>query len=174
VFLLHDDIEHLATGVGGEVSASMTNEFVLLPRTSSRPPLSKDVPEPYAGLYAEAALILEDSPRASAMLSRRSLQHLLREQAHAPDLHNLHAEIEWTVEHADLPGYMKSSLHSPRIVGNMGAHPTKNEEGEYNEVVPGEADWMLDILDSLFEFWFVAPARDAARQAGLAERTGRA
>jgi hypothetical protein len=30
VFLLHDDIEHLATGVGGEVSASMTNEFVLV------------------------------------------------------------------------------------------------------------------------------------------------
>lgn len=146
---------------------------VVWPRSSSRPPLPPEVPEPYAGLYREAALILDDSPRASAMLSRRCLQHLLREEAHAPKLKNLHDEIEWAIENAGLPPYVTESIHEPRIVGNMGAHPTKSEDGEYIEVVAGEADWMLDVLDSLFEFYFVAKARTAARKAALAERIGK-
>lgn len=173
VFLLHDDIERRPTDVPGEVSAITTNEFVLLPRVSARPHVDATVPEPYARLYNEAALIVTDSPRASAMLTRRCLQHLLREEAHVPDLPNLYKEIEWTIEHAGLPDYITDSLHEPRVVGNMGAHPTKSGEGEYIEVKAGEAEWMLDVLDSLFEFYFIAKARAAARKAELAKRLGK-
>jgi len=42
------------------------------------------VPEQYASLAREAGLILADSPRASAVLSRRCLQQLLRNEAKAP------------------------------------------------------------------------------------------
>jgi hypothetical protein len=41
---------------------------------SSRPPISPDVPEPHRSLATETGLILSDSPRASAALSRRCLQ----------------------------------------------------------------------------------------------------
>ena len=49
------------------------------PRTQTRP-LSPDVPLDYATDFREACAILSDSPKASAALSRRMLQRLLREQ----------------------------------------------------------------------------------------------
>ncbi len=170
IFLTHNDFSVVDGPDSGTARFIEGAEFILLPRVSSRPRLSSDVPEPYASLYNEAALILADSPRASAILSRRCLQHLLREEAHAPNLKTLYDEIEWTIANAGLPGYITDSLHEPRVVGNMGAHPTKSDEGEYIEVKAGEADWMLDVLDSLFEFYFIAKARAATRKAELAER----
>jgi hypothetical protein len=34
-------------------------------------------------------------------------------------------------------------------------------------VEPGEAEWNLDVLESLFDFYFVAPARTKARRDAL-------
>jgi hypothetical protein len=172
VFLLHDDVEHRETGTPGEVTAFNTNEFLLWPRASARPRLTKDIPEAYASLYNESALILIDSPRASAMLSRRCMQQLLREEVKVPDLRNLYREIEWTLEHGGLPSYVNDVLHEPRILGNLGAHPTKDPEGDYIEVLPGEADWMLDVLETMFDYLFVAKAKTAAMKAALRDRLG--
>ena len=55
--------------------------FQVWPKGIARAPLSKDVPEKHAADYREACLVVMDSPKASAALSRRCLQHLLREQA---------------------------------------------------------------------------------------------
>jgi hypothetical protein len=158
---------------GDSLYSLPTNEFILFPRTSGRKALPPEVPEPYAGLYREAALIVGDSPRASAALSRRCLQHLLREEAHAPkgDLYN---EIEWTINNAQLPHYCTDSLHELREIGNMAAHPNKSSAtGDYMEVEPGEAEWTLDTLDALFGFYFIEPAKTAARKAALSAKTGR-
>jgi hypothetical protein len=172
VFLLHSDTEILQGPVEGEATMRETNEQVILPRASSRPPVSGEVPEPYRGLYNEAALILQDSPRASAALSRRCLQHLLREKVHAPPS-NLYHEIEWALANAGLPGHVTDSLHDLREIGNMAGHPNKSTAtGEYMEVEPGEAEWTLDTLDALFAHYFIEPARTAARKAALAAKTG--
>lgn len=48
------------------------------PSGSSRPPLSKEVPPDIAKDYSEAAKVLQQSPKASAALSRRCLQSVLR------------------------------------------------------------------------------------------------
>jgi len=172
VILTHSDLAFEESSEPGTVVQREANLKVLLPRTSSRPTPPPEVPEPYRGLYAEAALILADSPRASAALSRRCLQHLLREVANAPRS-DLFKEIEWALASAGLPGYCTESLHDLRVIGNMAAHPNKSTAtGDYLEVEPGEAEWTLDTLDALFGFYFIEPARTAARKAALAARTG--
>src|SRR3989337_328653 len=60
---------------GGEV-----REHLARPRATARSSLSSDVPPEFATDYTEACLVLADSPKASAALSRRCLQHILREQ----------------------------------------------------------------------------------------------
>jgi hypothetical protein len=171
VMLLHSDLV-ISEPVHGESSATEENVFVLLPRTSGRKPLPPEIIEPYRGLYEEAALILQDSPRASAALSRRCLQHLLRELATAPPS-DLYHEIEWTLTNAGLPSYVTESLHDLRVIGNMAAHPNKSTAtGDYAEVEPGEAEWTLDTLDALFGHYFIEPARTAARKAALVAKTG--
>src|ERR1022692_3063335 len=52
--------------------------FMVYPRGISRTPLPSDVPGQYAQDYKEACLELPDSPKASAELSRRCLQNILR------------------------------------------------------------------------------------------------
>ena len=55
-------------------------EILVYPKTIARDPLSPDVPEEFKNDYIEACLVLSDSPKASAALSRRCLQKLLREK----------------------------------------------------------------------------------------------
>jgi len=72
------------------------------------------------------------------------------------------------------------ALHHIRIIGNFAAHPEKTvNTGAIVDVEPGEAEWTLDVLESLFDFNFVRPAQLAARKAkgdsggGRSTETGR-
>ncbi len=43
--------------------------------------------------------------------------------------------------------------------GNFAAHPMKSQlTGLILDVEPGEAEWTLDVLEELFDFYFVLPA----------------
>jgi Domain of unknown function (DUF4145) len=58
-----------------------------------------------------------------------------------------------------LPSYLAESLDGVRNIGNFAAHPTKSKaSGEIIDVEPGEAQWNLDVLESLFDFYFTQPA----------------
>lgn len=133
-------------------------DFLCYPRSFSRSPLSQDVPETFATDYREACITLADSAKASAALSRRCLQHLLRETAKVKpsDLFN---EIEEVISSRMLPSSLNESLDAVRNIGNFAAHPIKSKSsGEIIEVEPGEAEWNLDVLEALFDFYFVQPA----------------
>lgn len=137
---------------------SRKREFYCYPRAISRIPLSSDVPEEFAGDYKEACLTLADSPKASAALSRRCLQHILREKAKVKkgDLAN---EIQEVIDSNSLPSHLAESLDAIRNIGAFAAHPIKSKSsGEVLDVEPGEAEWNLDVLESLFDFYFVQPA----------------
>jgi hypothetical protein len=55
-----------------------------------------------------------------------------------------------------------------RNIGNFSAHPSKNKStGEIVEVEPQEAEWNLDVLESLFDFYFVQPAVTKAKRDAL-------
>ncbi|MGA9972020.1 MAG: hypothetical protein WA757_14400 [Candidatus Acidiferrales bacterium] len=50
---------------------------------------------------------------------------------------------------------MAGTTHLPHDIGNFAAHPIKSKQtGEIVAVEPGEAEWNLDVLESLFDFYF--------------------
>lgn len=51
------------------------------------------------------------------------------------------------------------------------AHPQKSTaSGAILDVEPGEAEWNLDVLESLFDFYFIQPALSAKRKAELNQK----
>ena len=128
------------------------------PKGVSRTPVSKDVPDQFADDYKEACLVFSDSAKASAALSRRCLQNILRDKAGVKP-GNLADEIQQTLDSKQLPSWLAESLDAIRNIGNFAAHPMKStHSGEILEVEPGEAEWNLDVLEGLFDFYFVQPA----------------
>ena len=143
-------------------------EILVWPRGIARAPLPPEVIEPFRSDYREACNVLADSPKASAALSRRCLQHVLREKAGVKKP-NLHDEIEAVVQ--TLPPDLAEALHHVRHIGNFAAHPEKSvNTGAIVDVEPGEAEWTLDVLESLFDFYFVRPAKLAAQKAALSKK----
>jgi hypothetical protein len=55
-----------------------------------------------------------------------------------------------------------------RLIGNFAAHPIKSKSsGEIVDVEPGEAEWNLDVLESMFDFYFVQPQVLAQKKTAL-------
>lgn len=143
---------------GGQSHYHERREFLCYPRAISRAPLSPSVPEAFASDYHEACVTLTDSAKASAALSRRCVQHVMREVAKVKP-GNLADEIQEVIDSGKLPSHLSESLDAIRNIGNFAAHPIKSKaSGEVMEVEPGEAEWNLDVLESLFDFYFVQPA----------------
>ena len=137
------------------------------PKDVSRSPCPAEVPPAIAEDYKEACLVLSDSPKASAALSRRCLQNVLRETAKVK-LGDLFDEIQEVLDRGNLPSYIAEGLDAVRAIGNFGAHPIKSKHtGEVLPVEPGEAEWNLDILESLFDFYYVQPAILKAKKDAL-------
>lgn len=137
------------------------------PFASSRPPVPPEVDKIFAKDYEEACLILSLSPKASAALSRRCLQNILREKAGVKkgDLAN---EIQQIIDANSLPSHLSESIDAIRNIGNFAAHPLKSTStGEIVEVEEGEAEWLLDVLEALFDFYFVQPGILLAKRAAL-------
>jgi hypothetical protein len=121
-------------------------------------PVAPDVEEPYASDFREAAVTLADSPKASAALSRRCLQALIRDKAGITRA-SLSKEIDDLLASGQLPSWLAENVDAVRNVGNFAAHPLKDTNtGEVVDVEPGEAEWLLDVLEGLFDFYFVQPA----------------
>jgi len=71
----------------------------------------------------------------------------------------LSKEIDEVLSSKQLPSYLAEGIDAVRHIGNFAAHPTKStRSGEIVNVEPGEAEWLLDILEGLFNFFFVQPA----------------
>ena len=66
---------------------------------------------------------------------------------------------------------MSSAIDAVRNIGNFAAHPIKDTNtGEIVEVEPGEAEWLLDVLEGLFDFYFVQPAELRRKREALNEK----
>ncbi|MDG2790897.1 DUF4145 domain-containing protein [Vibrio parahaemolyticus] len=131
---------------------------VVYPATMSRPEPSTIVPQKYREDFIEASMILNISPKASAALSRRCLQSILREHANVKK-GSLEKEIQQVIDSNQLPSYISQAIDAIRNIGNFAAHPLKcSSTGEIVEVEAGEAEWNLEVLESLFDFYFVQPS----------------
>lgn len=141
--------------------------FCAYPASASPRPVAPDVPDPYKKDFEEAVAVLPISPKASAALSRRNLQAVIHDKA-GIKRKDLNQEIQALIDSGVLPSYLSESLHAVRNIGNFAAHPIKSTStGEIVDVEPGEAEWNLDVLESLFDFYFVQPAIAAKRKAEL-------
>jgi len=141
--------------------------FTVNPLTSSRPPVPNEVDDLFSKDYKEACLILKFSPKASAALSRRCLQNILREKGGVKK-GDLADEIEQVINSNTLPSHLNESIDAIRVIGNFAAHPIKSKSsGEIVDVEPGEAEWILDVIESLFDFYFVQPAITKAKKDAL-------
>lgn len=140
---------------------------LIFPDSPSRIPLAKEIPNQFAAEYEEAAEVLPISAKASAALSRRCLQQLIRQEAKIHEK-TLYQEIEKLIASNAVPTSLAEQLHAIREIGNFAAHPLKDTNtGEIVDVEPGEAEWLLDLLDSLFDLYFVQPAKAKKRKAEL-------
>jgi hypothetical protein len=157
----------IADGWNGGRPQTVREVHLIRPRGSSRPPCPPQVAANIAEDYKEACLVLPDSAKASAALSRRCLQNLLREKAGVKP-GNLADEIQQVIDSGKLPSHLSESIDAIRNIGNFSAHPTKSKStGEIVPIEPHEAEWNLDVLESLFDFYYVQPALLKAKRDAL-------
>jgi len=139
---------------------------IVYPRTSARR-VPAEVDTQFASDFKEACLVIADSEKASAALSRRCLQNLLREKA-GTKAKDLDKQIQEVLDSGDLPSHLGAAIDAVRAIGNFAAHPIKSTNtGEVIDVEPGEAEWNLDTLEGLFDFYCVQPARLAKKRDAL-------
>ncbi len=149
------------------VRVNATKTMMIWPKGVSRAPVPPEVPLGIVEDYKEACLVLNDSPKASAALSRRCLQNLLR-QVGGVKPGDLSGEIQQVLDSGKLPRDIADNIDAVRNIGNFAAHANKSKStGEVVDVEPHEAEWNLDVLESLFDFYFVQPAKAKARRDAL-------
>lgn len=109
------------------------------------------VPEAIRNDYLEACLIEELSPKASATLSRRCLQGMIRDfwgikkKTLKLEIDALEGKINKTTWKA---------IHSIRSVGNIGAHMEKDID-LIVDVEPDEAALLIKLIETLIEKWYI-------------------
>lgn len=101
--------------------------------------------------YEEAYSILELSPKASATLSRRCLQGIIR-NFHDVKPGTLNNEINQLKD--IIPKSQYEVLHSLRKLGNIGAH-LEEDVSLIIEIKADEAEKLIKLIEYLFEKWYI-------------------
>jgi Domain of unknown function (DUF4145) len=130
------------------------------------------VPKPIAADYVEACQVLLLSAKASAALARRCLQAMLHVHGYRDKDGNLAKEVQQLLDETDpakiLPKPIRKAVDAIRHFGNFSAHPIDDKTSlQVIDVEPNEAEWCLEILEALFEHFYVAPVAAAAKKAAL-------
>lgn len=101
--------------------------------------------------YEEAYAVLNYSPKASATLSRRCLQGMIRDYWGITKA-NLFLEIDALKEH--IPAQQFKAIDSLRKLGNIGAHMSKDTD-LIIDIEPYEAEKLLKLIEILLDQWYV-------------------
>lgn len=146
--------------------------YPVRPVSASRPRLSDDVPVEYADEHLVATQVLPYSPEAAAAIGRRLLHRFLADRVGAGS-GELAGQIRQTAGSPELPQYLEEALQTFARVAKLESGSVKSLYPEaLAPVEPGEAEWLLDILQPLFELYFVQPARLRRMQDALEEKIG--
>jgi hypothetical protein len=129
--------------------------------------LPSEVPNSIGCDFNEASAVLSISQKASAALSRRCLQNILADNGFTK--RDLNDQI--TDALPKLPTRIAENLDAVRNIGNFAAHPLKHQStGLIVDVEPEEANWNLDVLEELFDFYYVQPKRAEEKRKKLNEK----
>ncbi|MDD9808530.1 MAG: DUF4145 domain-containing protein [Thaumarchaeota archaeon] len=146
-----------------------TTTSYVVPRASTRIKFD-GIPPRLAEDYEQARAVLDISPAASAALARRCLQGLLHEHFSIKEA-RLHEAIKKAADLKTLPPHLADGLGRIREIGNLAAHPTHSDRmGVIVDVRREEAEWTLEILESLFKHCYVEPGEYKRRTQRLREK----
>jgi hypothetical protein len=148
----------------------IVRRFRVHPTNTFRKPTPEEVPAHIKEDYEEACRVLPISQKASAALSRRCLQAILHREGYAQ--RDLAKQIDNLLNQSDprkaIPTALHNTVDAIRNFGNFSAHPITDQTTlQVIDVDPGEAEWCLDILDEMFDHYYVKPAQAKVRKAAL-------
>lgn len=126
------------------------NSWSLIPASSAKA-FPNYVPKPILDDYVEACAIVDLSPKASATLSRRCLQGMIR------DFWNIQKDrlIDEIVELKNrVDALTWSAIDAVRSVGNIGAHMEK-DINVIVDVDPDEAAKLIGLIELLMRDWYI-------------------
>lgn len=143
---------------------------MVYPIGAARGPVPNEVPPDVAQDYVEACNVLSISPKASAALSRRCLQNILH--FHGYRDRDLAREIDLLLNETDprksLPYKLRETVDAIRNFGNFSAHPIDDKTTlQIIDVEDHEAEWCLEMIEELFDHFYVGPAAAKAKKDAL-------
>lgn len=151
------------TGISGYYSdGDIIYNWNLYPQSSAKP-LPDYIPTAIKADYEEACLILNLSPKASATLSRRCLQGMIRDFWSVKP-QNLFQEIESIKDKVEPDTW--EAIDVVRKVGNIGAHMEK-DINQIVEVDENEAGLLIGLIEMLIEEWYVSHYERQQRLANI-------
>lgn len=121
------------------------------------------IPQPILSDYREACEIRDASPRASATLSRRCLQGMIRD-FWGISKRRLVDEIEAIKDEVDIETWQ--AIDAVREIGNIGAHM----DADINVIVdvdPNEAQLLIELVETLLNDWYVTKHQRQERMAAV-------
>lgn len=139
-----------------------SKQWFAVPRKTV-PTIDPLVPENYARDYNEAWMILDDSYRMSATLSRKVLADLLADFGGLKN-RNLTDAVNAFIEDRSHPKRIQENLHHLRVMGNLGAHTKKDSDGQILEIDKDEAEWSLKVVSDLFDYFIIGPVKDSEQR----------
>ncbi len=135
---------------------------------SSAKPQPDYIPSQIVEDYYESCRIRDLSPKASATLSRRCLQGMIRDFWNVKGKRNLYQEIEAIKEKVDTSTW--EAIDAVRSIGNIGAHMEKDVD-LIIPVEPEEAQLLIGLIETLFHEWYVVK-HDREQRMGKLKRLG--
>ena len=149
--------------VVGPISVETLQSWQLMPQSEAKPQPDY-IPAAIVEDYNEACLIRDLSPKASATLSRRCLQGMIRDFWKVKGKPNLWEEIEAIDDKVDELTW--KAIHGVREIGNIGAH-MKEDINLIVNVEPKEAQVLIGLIEMLFKDWYVARKEKEDRVADM-------
>jgi hypothetical protein len=145
------------------INQPFVKSWTLLPPSSAKPQ-PDFIPQPIRDDYYEACAIRDLSPKASATITRRCLQGMIRDFCGISKgrLIDEIKELRKRVNDGQAPSGVQpdtvDAIDGVREVGNVGAH-MKADINVIVDVDPHEAQILIELVELLFLEWYVA--RDA-------------
>jgi hypothetical protein len=162
------EIDH---SVQGHRAGQLLKSWRLYPESYAKPQ-PEYIPLPLREDYEEACGIRDLSPKASATLSRRCLQGMIRDfcKIAKGTLDKEIQELKKQVEAGTAPSGVTiesiDAIDQVRSIGNIGAHMEKDID-LIVDIEPGEAQILIDLVEILFDEWYVARETRKNRLASL-------
>lgn len=123
----------------------------LRPQSKAKP-FPSFIPQQILDDYREACLVNDLSPKASATLSRRALQGIIRD-FWGMTKNRLIDEINELKGKVDQPTW--EAIDAVRSIGNIGAHMEK-DINLIVDVEPEEAELLIGLIEILLKDWYMA------------------